>query len=99
MVSKRVVLADVAQYQKPERGYIQMFPGTKKTARGCVRMFPGTKNRNEGTFVKTTLSRNHPFVSSRFFLTDHSVFAPSVECAEKTAIAEKREENPEILTN
>ena len=34
-VRKRVVLADVSRYQKPERGYI--------------RMFPGTKNRNEGT--------------------------------------------------
>ena len=36
VVSKRVVWADVPRYQKPERGYI--------------RMFPGTKNWNEGTF-------------------------------------------------
>ena len=48
MVTKRVALADVPRYrlhsdvprhQKPERGYL--------------RIFPGTKNRNEGTFAKT----------------------------------------------
>ena len=32
---------DVPRYQKPERGYIQMFPGTKI--------------RNEGTFAKTVV--------------------------------------------
>ena len=52
--SKRVVLADVPPERKPERGYIQMFPRNE--------------NRNEGTFAKTTLFRNRPFVSSRLFL-------------------------------
>ena len=54
VVSKRVVLEDVPRHQKPERGYI--------------RMFPGTKNWNEGKFAKTALLRNRPlkaFVSSR----------------------------------
>ena len=36
VVSKRVVLADVPRHEKPERGYIGMFPGTE--------------NWNEGTF-------------------------------------------------
>ena len=48
---QRVVLADVPWYQNPERGYI--------------RMLLGTKTRNEGTFAKTTLLRNHQVVSSR----------------------------------
>ena len=30
-----------------------------------LRRFPGTKNRNEGTFAKSALLRNRPFVSSR----------------------------------
>ena len=34
----KVVLADVPLYQKPEQGYI--------------RMFPSTQNRNKGTFVR-----------------------------------------------
>ena len=46
------VHSDVPRYQEPERG--------------CIRMFPGTGTRNEGTFAKTTLLQNHPFVSSRF---------------------------------
>ena len=54
----RKVLADAPRHQKAERGYLQMCPGTKE-------MFPGTKNRNEGTFAKTALLRNRPFVSSR----------------------------------
>ena len=29
-------------------------------------MFPGTENRNEGTFAKTTLSLNRPYVSCLF---------------------------------
>ena len=33
------------------------------------------------------------------FLSDYSVFTPSDKCAEKTAIARKREETPEILTS
>ena len=45
------VHSDVPRYQNPERGY--------------MRMFPSTKNRNEGTFAKTALLPNHPFVSSR----------------------------------
>ena len=45
------VHSDVPWHQKPERGHI--------------RMFPGTKNRNEGTFAETALLRNRPFVSSR----------------------------------
>ena len=53
MVSKRVVLADVPPEPKPERGY--------------VRMFPRNENSNEGTFAKTTLLRNRPFIGSRFW--------------------------------
>ena len=37
---------DVPRYQKPERGY--------------MRRFPGTRNRNEGTFAKTALLRSRP---------------------------------------
>ena len=60
MVSKkRVVLADVPLERKPERGYVRMFLPERKPERGYVRMFP----RNEGTFAKTTLLRNRPFVS------------------------------------
>ena len=43
-----------------------MFPGTKKTERGYMRILPRNENRNEGTFAKTTLLRNRPFVSSRY---------------------------------
>ena len=32
------------------------------------RMFPRNENRNEGTFAKTTLSRNRPFVPSRILI-------------------------------
>ena len=42
------VHSDVPRYQKPGWGY--------------MRMFPYTKTWNEGTFAKTTLLRNHPFV-------------------------------------
>ena len=41
-------------YQKPERGYMQMFSGAR--------------NENEGTFAQAALLRNHPFVSSRFII-------------------------------
>ena len=37
----------------------------RKPKGGYVRMFPQNENRNEGTFAKTTLWRNRPFVSSR----------------------------------
>ena len=55
VVYKRVVLADVPRNQKRERGYIQMFPGTK--------------NRDEGTFGHSPyqkpergyIRQNHPF--------------------------------------
>ena len=40
-----------------------MFPQNEKPERGYVRMFPWNENRNEGTFAKTTLLRNRPFVS------------------------------------
>ena len=43
------VHSDVPPERKPERGY--------------VRMFPRIENRNKGTFAKTTLLRNRPFVS------------------------------------
>ena len=43
VVSKRVVLADVPRYQKPERGYIWMFPGTKNRNQGTFRCFPVPK--------------------------------------------------------
>ena len=67
----------------------RMFPGTKtgtrvhsdvlperKPERGYVRMFPRNENRNKGTFAKTTLLRNHPFVSwwnsnSKQFKSEH----------------------------
>ena len=49
LVAERVVLADVPPERKPERGYI--------------RMFPRNENRNGGTFVKTALLQNCPFVS------------------------------------
>ena len=45
------VHSDAPWYQKTERGYMRMFPGTKKS--------------NEGTCTKTALLRNCPFVSSR----------------------------------
>ena len=61
----------------PKAWFWRMFPGTKtgtrvhssdvppeqKPERGYVRMFPQNENRNEGTFAKTTLLRNCPFVS------------------------------------
>ena len=37
-------------------------PPTTKTGGGC-RMFPRSQNRNEGTFAKTNLLGNRPFVS------------------------------------
>ena len=41
-----------------------MFPRNDKPERGYVRcMFPRNENRNEGTFAKTTLLRNRPFIS------------------------------------
>ena len=55
VVSKRVVLVDVPRYHKPERGCIQMFPGTKKQNEGTFGCSPVTKTPNEGTFAKTTL--------------------------------------------
>ena len=61
--SKRVVLADVPLERKPERRYIRIFPRNEKPERGYVRMIPRNEKRNEGTFAKTTLLRNRPFVS------------------------------------
>ena len=49
--------------RKPERGYVWMFPRNEKPERGYIRMFPRNENRNEGTFAKTTLLRNRPFIS------------------------------------
>ena len=43
-----------------------MFHQNEKPERGYVRMFLWNENRNEGTFAKTTLLRNRPFVSQRF---------------------------------
>ena len=40
-------------------------PRNEKLERGYVRMFPQNENRNEGTFTKTTLLENHPFVNPR----------------------------------
>ena len=37
-------------------------PPERKPERGYVRMFPRNENRNEGTFAKTTLLRNRPFI-------------------------------------
>ena len=60
--SKSVALADVPLYPNPEH----------EGAFGCSPVprvhsdVPGYQNRNEGTFAKTTLFRNHPFVSSGF---------------------------------
>ena len=53
------VHSDLPRYQRAERRYI--------------RMFPGTKNRNEGTFAKTALLRNRPlFPLDIFFLPQTS---------------------------
>ena len=41
VVSRRVVLADVPLYQKPERGYIRMCPCTKNPGQGHIWMFLG----------------------------------------------------------
>ena len=58
--------------KKTEQGFIRMFPGTQKTERGYIRMFHGTKHRNEGTFAKTALLRNCPFVSSQHQIANAS---------------------------
>ena len=63
--------ADVPPERKPERGCVRMFgtrvrsdvPPERKPERGYVRMFPRNEHRNEGTFAKTTLLRNRPFIS------------------------------------
>ena len=60
-------LADVPPERKPERGYVRMFPRNEKPERGYIRMFPRNENRNEGTFTKTTLLRNRPFISGGNF--------------------------------
>ena len=44
-------------------------PRDEKLERGYVRMFPRNENRNEGTFPKTTLLRNRPFISWWHFST------------------------------
>ena len=49
------VHSDVPPERKPERGYI--------------RMFPRNENRNEGTFAKTALLRNRPFISQLILWT------------------------------
>ena len=38
-------------------------PPQQKPERGYVHMFLRNENRNEGTFAKTTLLRNRPFIS------------------------------------
>ena len=64
--------ADVPWYQKPVRGYI--------------RMFRGTKNQNEGTFAKTTLLRNRPFVASRSSSMLHYIFQDLEGCRRRIAL-------------
>ena len=63
VVSKKVVLADAPRYQKPERGYIQMFPGTKNRNEGTLGCSPVPKTRNEGacgcSLVPKTGTRAH----------------------------------------
>ena len=63
VVSKRVVFADVPLERKPERGYIGMFPQNEKAGTRVRSNVPRNENRNEGTFAKTTLLRNRPFIS------------------------------------
>ena len=59
--SRRVVLADVPPKRKPEQGYIRMVPRNENQNEGTVPS--GREILNEGTFAKTTLLRNRPFVS------------------------------------
>ena len=72
--SKWVVVADVPPEREPERGYIRMFPRNENRNKGTFACSPGTKigtrvvcmfPRNEGTFAKTALLGNHPFVNPR----------------------------------
>ena len=48
----------------PERGY-KKETTVPKTGTRVQKRNDGTKNRNGGTFAKTTLLQNRPFVSSR----------------------------------
>ena len=55
---------------KPERGYKKRNDGTKKPERGYKKKERRyQKSRNEGTFAKTALLQNQPFVSSREMIT------------------------------
>ena len=60
--SKRVVLADVPPEQKPERGYIRMFTGTKAGAR-VHSHFP-LEQKPERGYIR----QNHPFTKPPFCL-------------------------------
>ena len=66
VVSKKVVLADVPWTPKPERGYTERNEGTKNQNEGTKNRTAVPKTgRKKGTFAKTTLLQNRPFVSSR----------------------------------
>ena len=67
MVSKRVVLADVPGPQKTRTRVQKLvfLDPSLKPERGHKKQNDGTKSRNEGTFTKTTLLQNRPFVSSQ----------------------------------
>ena len=78
VVSKRVVLADVPRHPRTgTRVHPVPNPGMRLHAN-----VPRTKNRNEGTFAKTTLLRNRPFVSSRLFgaLWKMSAISREISC-------------------
>ena len=74
-VHKRAVFQGCSPGTKTGTRVHSDVPLERKPERGYVRMFP---NRNEGTFTKTTLSRNHPFVSSEIEpLRNYSPLTPS----------------------
>ena len=66
MVSKRVVLADVALPQKRNEGTKKQNDRTRNQNEGTKTERHNTKNWNEGTFAKTALNyKDRPLVSSR----------------------------------
>ena len=83
------VHSDVPRYQKPERRY--------------VRMFHGTKNQNKGTFAKTTLLRNRPFVSSlkkspTFCVSNYICFGGSfvLQTCRSNGLQKKKKKKPNL---
>ena len=76
---QRVVLADVPRYQKPERGYIRMFAGTKKRNEGALGCSQYQKPE------RGHIRRSRPFMKPPFYFFSNFGYYGTMRTREDTS--------------